>query len=65
MTQSRKLDKFKGRPKTPSDPGVDEWIEDAMAACKRKGLSTGDQAAYLIEHLGGMPGGNFLGEERK
>ena len=49
VAQLRKLDKFKGRPEKPSDPGAEEWIEDAMAACKSKGLSTGDQATYLIE----------------
>lgn len=53
VAQSRKLEKFRGRPTKPLDPGVEDWIADAKAACHNKGLSPKDQAAYLIEHLGG------------
>lgn len=52
VAHSRKLEKFRGRPTKPLDPGVEDRIADAKAACQSKGLSTKDQAAYLIEHLG-------------
>lgn len=61
VAQSRKLDKFKGRPEKTTDPGVEEWIEDAKAACQSKGLGSKDQAAYLIEHLGGNARREVLG----
>ena len=51
--QSRKIEKFRGRPEKPSDPGVEDWIADAKAASESRGLGTKEQAAYLIEHLGG------------
>lgn len=53
VSQSRKIDKFRGRPLKSSDPGVEDWIADAKAACHSRGLGTKEQAAYIIEHLGG------------
>ena len=61
FAQSRKIEKFKGRPEKSSDPGVEEWIEDAMATCKSKGLGSKDQAAFLVEHLGGNARREVLG----
>ena len=33
VAQSRQLDKLRGRPEKPSDPGEEDWIEDEKAAC--------------------------------
>lgn len=61
VDQSRKLDKFRGKPDKPADTVIEDWIEDAKAACQSKGLGTRDQAAYLIEHLGGNARREILG----
>ena len=39
VTQSRKLERFKGRPVKTTDPTVEEWIEDAKASGDSKGLT--------------------------
>lgn len=38
MSQSRKLERFRGKPVRPTDPSVEEWIEDARTTCECKGL---------------------------
>ena len=53
MTQSRKFERFKGRPVATTDPTVAEWIEDAKAPSDSKGLTKKQTALYLLEHLAG------------
>ncbi|KAK3750830.1 hypothetical protein QZH41_007147 [Actinostola sp. cb2023] len=47
------LERFRGKPERASDLSVEEWIDDARAACASRGLASKEQAAYLIEHLAG------------
>ena len=39
VAQSRKLERFRGRPVKTTDPTVEEWIEDAKASSDSKGLT--------------------------
>ncbi|KAK3754208.1 hypothetical protein QZH41_003310 [Actinostola sp. cb2023] len=48
-----KLEWFRGKPERASDLSVEEWIDDARAACASRGLASKEQAAYLVEHLAG------------
>ena len=51
VTQSRKLERVKGRPDKTTDLTVKEWIEDAKASSDSKGLTKEQTALYLLEHL--------------
>ena len=57
VSQSRKLERFRGRPAKPSDP----MVEDARATCDSKGLTKEQGALYLIEHLAGEARREILG----
>lgn len=61
VTQSRKLERFRGRPVKTSDPTVEEWIEDAKASSDSKGLTKEQSALYLVEHLAGEARREILG----
>ena len=61
VTQSRKLERFKGRPVKTTDPTVEEWIEDAKASSDSKGLTKEQTALYLLEHLAGEARREILG----
>ena len=50
---SRKLEKFRDRPQTASDPSVHEWIGDMRAHLDGQRLSTEQKAAVVMEHLAG------------
>ncbi|KAK3703901.1 hypothetical protein QZH41_009140 [Actinostola sp. cb2023] len=53
VSPSHKLERFRGKPERASDLSVEEWIDDARAACASRGLASKEQAAYLVEHLAG------------
>lgn len=50
---SRKLERFRGKPEHANDLTIEDWIQDAKAACASRGLTEKEQAAFLIEHLAG------------
>ena len=61
MTQSRKLETFKGRPVKTTDPTVKEWIKDAKASSDSKGLTKEKTALSLLGHLAGEGRREILG----
>lgn len=61
VAQSRKLERFRGKPAKPADLSVVEWIEDAKATCDSKGLKNEQAALYLVEHLAGEARREILG----
>ena len=61
VTQSRKLETFKGRPVKTTDPTVEEWIKDAKASSDSKGLTKEQTALYLLGHLAGEGRREILG----
>lgn len=61
VNQSHKLERFRGKPVKASDLTIEEWIEDAKAACASRGLPFKEQAAYLIEHLAGSARREVIG----
>ena len=61
VTQSRKLERFRGRPVKTTDPTVEEWIEDAKASSDSKGLTKEQTSLYLVEHLAGDARREILG----
>ena len=61
VAQSRKLERFRGRPVKTTDPTVKEWIEDAKASSDSKGLTKEQTSLYLIEHLAGDARREILG----
>ena len=61
VTQSHKLERFKGRPVKTTDPTVEEWIRDAKASSDSKGLTKEQTALYLLEHLAGEARCEILG----
>ena len=50
---SRRLDVFRGRPKTSSDISVQEWIGEMKAYVDVRPLSTIQKAALVMQHLSG------------
>ena len=61
VAQSRKLERFRGRPVKTTDPTVEEWIEDAKASSDSKGLTKEQTSLYLVEHLAGDARREILG----
>ncbi|KAK3737241.1 hypothetical protein QZH41_010870 [Actinostola sp. cb2023] len=61
VSPSHKLERFRGKPERASDLSVEEWIDDARAACASRGLASKEQAAYLVEHLAGRARREVLG----
>ena len=54
VAQSRRLDRFRGRPTSNNDPTVSEWIGDVKGQFSGRHLTTPEsQAAFVIEHLAG------------
>ena len=61
VSQSRKLESFRGKPTKTTELSVEEWIEDAKATCDSKGLGKEQAALYLLEHLAGEARQEILG----
>ena len=50
---SRRLEKFRDRPRTTTDPNIHEWIGDMKAHLDSQRLSKSQKAAVVMEHLSG------------
>ena len=50
---TRKLERFKDRPKQSSDITVQDWISDVRAHLDSRPLTSGQRAAIVMENLGG------------
>ena len=50
---TRKIDRFKDRPQTASDPTAEDWVADMRSHLAARGLPKADQAMFICEHLTG------------
>ena len=48
-----RLEKFRGRPESATDPSVREWVSDIRGQAKARNLSAADFANLIISHLAG------------
>jgi hypothetical protein len=51
---TRRLEKFRDRPKSSSDISVHEWIADMSTHLEGQSLSKSQKAAVILEHLAGV-----------
>ena len=47
------LPRFIGRPQSPGDPTIDEWLSDFDGFMRQCGVSEGERAVVLVDYLGG------------
>ena len=47
------LPRFLGRPQSPSDPTIDEWLSDFDVFVRRCGVPEGERSVLLVDYLGG------------
>ncbi|XP_070581453.1 uncharacterized protein [Ptychodera flava] len=59
VSPNRKIDRFDG--KRESGLLIEDWIEDARAVIASRGLTSHEQAAFLIENLSGKARREILG----
>ena len=46
------LSRFIGRPQSPSDPTIDEWLSDFDGFMRQCDVSEGERAVVLVDYLG-------------
>ena len=61
VATSRRLEQFRDHPQKSNDPTVLEWIEDVRCQLSLRGLKGKDQAAFVVDHLGGRARQEILG----
>ena len=54
------LPRFIGRPQSPSDPTIDEWLSDSDGFMRKCGVSEGERAVVLVDYLGGCANDEVL-----
>ena len=47
------LPRFLGRPDSPGDPTIDEWLSSFDLFARQCGVAEGDRAVLLVDYLGG------------
>ena len=52
-TPTINLPRFLGRPESPSDPTIDQWLADFDVFVRQCGEPEGERALMLVEYLGG------------
>ena len=48
VAPTRKLERFRGRPATPSEPTIEEWAEDVRMQLATRKLEPAAQAAFVM-----------------
>ena len=48
------LPRFIGRPQSPSDPTIDEWLSEFDGFMRQCGVSEGERAVVLVDYLVGV-----------
>ena len=61
VNASRRIDRFRGKPKTVNDPTVDEWIRDIKVQVSTRSLHKEDAVNFLLDHLAGSACLEILG----
>lgn len=61
MLSSRRLDRFRDRPATSSDPTINEWVADMRSQSTTRKFSDPDFASFLIDNLAGKARQEILG----
>ena len=52
-TTTVSLPRFLGRPESPGDPTIDEWLSDFDVFVRQCGVPEGERALVLVDYLGG------------
>lgn len=61
VNASRRLDRFRGKPKVTTDPTVDEWIRDIKVQVSARGLEKDEAVVFVLDHLAGSARLEILG----
>ena len=61
VNASRRIDRFRGKPKTVNDPTVDEWIRDIKVQVSMCSLHKEDAVNFVLDHLAGSARLEILG----
>lgn len=61
LTQTRRIDRFRGKPEKSTDITVDEWVDDIQSILATRRYSLRDQAAFIIENLAGEARREIIG----
>ena len=61
VNASRRIDRFRGKPKTVNDPTVDEWIRDIKVQVSMRSLHKEDAVNFVLDHLAGSARLEILG----
>lgn len=61
MLSGRRLDRFRDRPSTSSDPTISEWVADMRSQAATRKFTDPDFASFLIDNLAGKARQEILG----
>lgn len=61
VMSSRRIERFRDRPTSSSDPTILEWVADMRTHVSSQGLQPQEFAAFLIDHLTGRAKQEILG----
>ena len=61
VNPSRRLDRFKGKPVTASDPSVEEWIRDVKVHLASRSLEGEKAVLFILDHLAGKARLDIIG----
>ena len=56
-----KMERFRGRPATPAEPTIEEWVADGRMQLATRKLEPAAQAAFVMDHLSGNARQEILG----
>ena len=61
VNPSRRLDRFKGKPVSTSDPSVEEWIRDVKVHQASRSLEGEKAVLFVLDHLAGKARLDIIG----
>lgn len=61
VNPSRRLDRFKGKPVSTSDPSVEEWIRDVKVHLASRSLEGEKAVLFVLDHLAGKARLDIIG----
>ncbi|XP_071821167.1 uncharacterized protein [Apostichopus japonicus] len=61
ISHDRRLERFKDRPQKPGDQTIAEWVADVRRQMASRGMTMGEQPAYILDHLAGKARKEIVG----
>ena len=65
VNSPRRIDRFRDKPQSSSDPQLTEWIGDCKSHLSSRGITGSEAAAFVIENLGGKARQEVVGRQSR